>query len=108
MSSENKVEGCFKRPLENEVCSSFTSPVVLHWGLACLGDIFGCLSSGRRCAASREGVGMLDSLQCTGCPHLRELARPPEEPYADGAWEELLAVCSQVGERRADRVAGQL
>ena len=80
MSSENKVEDCFKCPLEDEVFSSFTSPMVLHWGPGCLGDIFGCLSSGGTCAASREGAGMLDGLQCTGCPHLRELARPPEEP----------------------------
>lgn len=89
MSSADKSEGCLKRPLESKVLSSFTSPVVLHRGLGCHGDVSGCLSSGGRCAArvSREGVGVLDSLQCTGdslqctgCPHLGGLARPPEEP----------------------------
>ena len=82
MFSADEIEACFKCPLEKEVLGSFTSPVVLHWGLGCRGDISGCLSLGGRCAArvSREGVGMLDSLQCTGCPHLRGLARPPEEP----------------------------
>lgn len=82
MSSADKSKGCLKRPLESEVLSSFTSPVVLHRGLGRHGDVSGCLSSGGRCAArvSREGVGVLDSLQCTGCPHLGGLARPPEEP----------------------------
>ena len=110
MSSADKIEGCFTCLLEKEVLSSFTSPVVLHWGLGCRGDISGCLSWGGRCAAgvSREGVGTLDSLQYTGCPPPEDWPDPLRSPAAGGAWGCCWLCAHMRGERRADRAAGQL
>lgn len=88
MSSENKVEDCFKCPLENEVFSSFTSPVVLHWGLGCLGDIFGCLSSGGTCAHPEKGLGCWIAYSARGAPTSENWPDPLRSPDADGAWEE--------------------
>lgn len=106
MSFEKRRRVVLSFPWRRGCAVPLCNPVVFHWGLNCLGDIFGCPSWGGRCAAAPPERGLrcwMNVLQCTGCPQPGGLAGRSaglaEEPRCRwGAWEELLAVCSPAGE----------
>ena len=73
MSFEKRRRVVLTLPWRRGCAVPLCNPVVLHWGLNCLGDIFGCPSWGGRCAAgtSREGAGMLNE-----CPAVHRMPPP--------------------------------